>query len=110
MCPLRLPADPRGDRDVTWPLYPIKTDKTSVNIGFWSTVPIRPGRADGDVNRSIEAKVTELGGHKSLYSDAYYDRATFDALYGGAAYELVKKEYDPDGRLPSLYDKAVRAR
>ena len=26
--------------------------------------------------------MTALGGHKSLYSDAYYDRETFDRLYG----------------------------
>jgi FAD/FMN-containing dehydrogenase len=72
--------------------------------------PIVHGRHDGDVNRLIEDEVSALGGHKSLYSDAYYDEATFAALYGGADYELVKKTYDPDGRLPSLYDKAVRAR
>ena len=69
-----------------------------------------PGRADGDVNRMIEEKVTELGGHKSLYSDSYYDESSFSALYGGAAYGAVKDRYDPSGRLPSLYDKAVRAR
>ena len=26
----------------------------------------------------------ELGGHKSLYSEAFYDRETFDRLYDGA--------------------------
>ena len=26
----------------------------------------------------------ELGGHKSLYSEAFYDRETFDQLYDGA--------------------------
>jgi FAD/FMN-containing dehydrogenase len=69
-----------------------------------------PGATDGDVNREIERQVTAFGGHKSLYSDAFYDRATFDRLYGGVAYAPVKDRYDPDGRLPSLYDKAVRAR
>ena len=38
---------------------------------------------DGDVNRAVEAAVAERGGHKSLYSDAYYDEATFAAIYGG---------------------------
>ena len=28
-----------------------------VNVGFWSTVAIEPGRADGDVNRAIEDEV-----------------------------------------------------
>jgi len=116
LCPIQLRDDPAGESDsaatdpVPWPLYPMHRGAAYVNVGFWSTVPILPGRADGDANRAIEAKVTELGGHKSLYSDAYYEKASFDALYGGAAYDVVKKRYDPDGRLPSLYDKAVRAR
>jgi FAD/FMN-containing dehydrogenase len=62
------------------------------------------------VNRAVEARVTELGGHKSLYSDAYYDRATFDRLYGGDHHARVKAHYDPDNRLTGLYEKAVRRR
>jgi FAD/FMN-containing dehydrogenase len=81
-----------------------------VNVGFWSTVPILPGAADGDVNRTVERVVAEHGGHKSLYSDAYYDEENFRALYGGAAYEAVKTRYDPDGRLLDLYAKAVMRR
>jgi FAD/FMN-containing dehydrogenase len=55
----------------------------------------------------IEDKVTELGGHKSLYSDSYYSREEFGRLYNGDAYQKLKREYDPDGRLPDLYDKCV---
>ena len=47
-------------------------------------------------------------GHKSLYSDSFYDRATFDRLYGGAALRDLKDRYDPDRRLLDLHDKAVR--
>ncbi len=108
LCPLRLPADPRGDRDVTWPLYPIKTEKPYVNVGFWSTVPTRPGEPDGATNRLIEAKVAECGGQKSLYSDSYYSEEEFAALYGGEAYADLRARYDPDSRLLNLYDKAVR--
>ncbi|NUQ31694.1 MAG: FAD-binding oxidoreductase, partial [Dermatophilaceae bacterium] len=85
-------------------------DERYVNVGFWSSVPIEPGAAVGDVNRRIEAEVTRLGGHKSLYSDAYYDEATFARLYGGHGYAPVKDRYDPRGRLPTLYEKAVQAR
>ena len=60
-----------------WPSYPLEPEATYVNVGFWGTVAIAPGAADGDVNRAVEAEVTELGGHKSLYSDAYYDGETF---------------------------------
>jgi FAD/FMN-containing dehydrogenase len=108
LCPLAL-----RDTDVSrggWPLYPLKPGAPYVNVGFWSTVAIAPGRADGDVNRAIERRVRELGGHKSLYSDSYYDEEEFWSLYGGETYAQTKKTYDPDGRLPGLYDKAVRRR
>jgi len=104
LCPLRL----RGA--ASWPLYPLEPGETYVNVGFWGTVPIAPGAADGDVNRRIEAAVTEFGGHKSLYSDAYYDRETFDRLYNVPALTEVKKRYDPNARLTGLYEKAVTRR
>ena len=54
--------------------------------------------------------MTELGGHKSLYSDAYYDEATFARLYGGDSIAAAKRRYDTQGRFPTLYEKAVHAR
>lgn len=121
LCPIQLRSRHTGalgaegdsvgaPSDAPWPLYPLRAGKAYVNVGFWSTVPIEDGHIDGDTNRAIEDEVTRLGGHKSLYSDSYYDPETFDRLYGGAAYRLVKERYDPKGRLPTLYDKAVRAR
>jgi FAD/FMN-containing dehydrogenase len=110
LCPIRLrePAGPGSAR--IWPLYPLRPGESYVNVGFWSTVPIEAGARDGDVNRAVEQAVADHGGHKSLYSDAYYDRDTFDRLYGGAAYSAVKDRYDPDHRLTDLYDKAVGRR
>ena len=91
-----------------WSLYPMRTDHTYVNLGFWSSVP--GGSTEGETNRRIERKVRELGGVKSLYSDAYYTPAEFDQLYGGAHYRSVKQTYDPDARLLDLYAKAVQRR
>ena len=68
------------------------------------------GATEGATNRLIEAKVGELDGHKSLYSDSFYTREEFDELYGGEAYNTVKKTYDPDSRLLDLYAKAVQRR
>jgi FAD/FMN-containing dehydrogenase len=102
LCPLRL-RDPHG-----WPLYPIRQGHTYVNVGFWSSVPA--GATEGEANRLIEAKVSELDGHKSLYSDAYYGREQFDDLYGGETYKTLKKTYDPDSRFLDLYAKAVQRR
>jgi FAD/FMN-containing dehydrogenase len=102
LCPLKL-------RESTgWPLYPIKPDRLYVNVGFWATVPLEPGEADGTHNRRIESKVTELGGHKSLYSTSYFDEDEFWLAYDGETYRKLKAAYDPNGRLPDLYSKCVR--
>lgn len=112
LCPLRLrdvPGDPLATREQPWSLYPLRRDETYVNVGFWSSVPATPGEP-GAMNRRIEDTVGELGGHKSLYSDSYYDDETFDRLYGGAELARLKERYDPKGRLLDLYSKAVRRR
>lgn len=102
LCPLRL----RGQ--TTWPLYPMQPGQVYVNFGFWGTVPLPAGAGDGYYNRRIEARVTELGGHKGLYSTAFYPRDEFWSRYNGAEYTRLKEAYDPDGRLADLYDKCVR--
>jgi FAD/FMN-containing dehydrogenase len=117
LCPIRLRAegptavmaDVAGDGP-PWPLYPLRPDELYVNVGFWSTVPIVAGAQDGDVNRQIERVVADHGGHKSLYSDAYYDEERFWNLYGGPDYAAAKRHYDSSGRLPDLYAKAVKRR
>ena len=110
LCPLRLrePAGPGSAR--AWPTYPLTPGTTYVNAGFWGLVPIPDGWQDGDLNKAVEEKVTELGGHKSLYSDAYYDESTFDRLYNTENLARVKRDVDPDGRLTGLYEKAVGRR
>ncbi len=111
LCPLRL----RGvgtdlDQPRPWPSYPLKPARTYVNVGFWGAVAVGDDAPQAPLNRAIEKKVSELEGHKSLYSEAFYDPATFDQLYDGANLAAVKKRYDPEDRLTSLYDKAVRRR
>ncbi|WP_214367876.1 FAD-binding oxidoreductase [Pseudonocardia sp. H11422] len=101
LCPLRL----RGER--SWPLYPMKPGELYVNVGFWSSVPRRPGQPADAHNRLIEQLVTDLGGHKSLYSTVHYDESEFWERYNGPAYRAVKGRYDPEGRLPGLYAKVV---
>ncbi|WP_421843552.1 FAD-binding oxidoreductase [Mycobacterium sp.] len=104
LCPLRLRH--HSGQPTAWPLYPIRADRTYLNIGFWSSVPA--GATKGAANRAIEAKVRSLNGHKSLYSESFYTREEFGELYGNEAYNTVKKTYDPDSRLLDLYAKAVQ--
>jgi FAD/FMN-containing dehydrogenase len=102
LCPLRT------GRNCS--LYPLEPGRIYVNVGFWGTVPIRAGARDGEVNRALEDALAGFGGHKSLYSDVYYDRGTFDAIYGGATLRTVRERYDPQGRLTSMYEKVASSR
>jgi len=111
MCPLRLRRpDGTAESARNWPLYPLDPETLYVNFGFWGTVPLPDGRSDGYHNRLIEDEVSELGGHKSLYSTAFYSQDEFWRLYNGPAYQALKRHYDADGRLLELYDKTVRSR
>ncbi|ANY08623.1 FAD-binding oxidoreductase [Pseudonocardia sp. HH130630-07] len=100
LCPLKL----RGQR--SWPLYPMEPGRLYVNVGFWSSVPEKPGDRWAH-NRLIEQAVADLGGHKSLYSTVHYGEDEFWAHYNGDAYRAVKQRYDPDGRAPDLYRKVT---
>jgi FAD/FMN-containing dehydrogenase len=102
MCPLRL----RGAQ--SWPLYPMRPGQVYVNFGFWGMAQLPPGQSDGYFNRQVEEKVTELGGHKGLYSTSFYTPEEFWKLYNGPEYAELKRTYDPQGRLADLYEKCVR--
>jgi FAD/FMN-containing dehydrogenase len=104
MCPLRL----RGERG--WPLYPLNPGEVYVNFGFWGTVPLPAGQADGHYNRLVEDEVARLDGHKSLYSTSFYTENEFWRCYNGEAYQALKQAYDGEGRLLGLYEKCVSGR
>jgi FAD/FMN-containing dehydrogenase len=101
ICPIRSP-DTR-----TFALYPVNPAVTYVNFGFWDVVKSKKVQLPGHFNRLVERKVAQLGGIKSLYSDSYFSRPDFDAIYGGQAYRALKSRYDPQNRLHDLYDKCV---
>jgi FAD/FMN-containing dehydrogenase len=100
LCPLRLRS---GE---PWTIYPMKPGDLYVNVGFWSSAPQRPGDPDWH-NRRIEQLVSDLDGHKSLYSTVHYAEDEFWRHYNGPAYRALKQRYDPRGRLPDLYSKVA---
>jgi len=105
ICPLR-----QRSANLEWDLYALKPDTTYVNFGFWSSVELEPGEDPSTHNRRIEQVVGELGGRKSLYSTSHYEQDEFWRTYNGDRYEVLKKEYDPQGRLLDLYAKCVKGR
>ncbi len=102
MCPI-------GGHDLSrnFPLYPLHGSGLFINFGFWDIVDNPDKHEAGYFNRKIETRVQELGGVKSLYSDAYYDEDSFWKLYNGDTYFALKQKYDPEGRLKNLYQKCV---
>ncbi|HZK32491.1 MAG TPA: FAD-binding protein, partial [Corynebacterium sp.] len=119
LCPIRLRGgveklggrgEVLAEESSPWPLYPLQPGTTWINAGFWSAVPgdhVSPAAEPGAFNKVIEAKVHDLGGHKSLYSESFYTREQFESLYGGGLPEALKQVYDPHGRFPGLYAKTV---
>ncbi|WP_125566234.1 FAD-binding oxidoreductase [Nocardioides baekrokdamisoli] len=93
-----------------WTSYPLAPGETYVNVGFWGTVHVGEDASNSPKNRAIEAEVAALGGHKSLYSEAFYDEATFAELYNTPNLDRLRAVHDPQKRLTNLYDKAVRHR
>jgi FAD/FMN-containing dehydrogenase len=105
ICPIRAPEP--SDAAM---LYPLPRGTLSINFGFWDRVRSRELRARGAINRAIEHRVGELGGIKSLYSDSYFTRDEFWAIYDRRAYDAIKARYDPAGALGDLYAKCVLRR
>lgn len=103
MCPVAA-----YDRSASFPLYPMEPQTLYVNFGFWDAVSTE--HEEGYFNKLVEARVRELQGKKSLYSNSFYSREDFWRLYNEAAYLALKARYDPQGRLMDLYEKCVLAK
>ncbi len=96
----------RSKTAADFPLYELKPGQTYINFGFWDQV--KAHKSDPYYyNKLIEAEVSRLGGKKGLYSEAFYSEKDFYRIYNGKAYDQLKKKYDPDMRLKTLYQKCI---
>lgn len=102
ICPITLP-----DRSRAATFYSLRSGTVWINFGFWDVVRSRKPQPPGFCNRKIEREVASLGGHKSLYSEAYYPEQEFWSLHDRRAYVALKHRYDPEGALGDLYAKCV---
>jgi FAD/FMN-containing dehydrogenase len=103
VCPIRAP-----DAALPFTLYPLPGATRSINFGFWDVVQRREVFEPGHFNRLLERRVIEVGGIKSLYSEAMFSREEFARAYRMDRYEAIKARYDPGRRLLGLYEKCVR--
>jgi hypothetical protein len=81
-----------------------------VNVGSYNYVRRKPGQERYAATRAIDGFCFVHDGIKMLYSTSFLDEDEFARRYGGEEYDRLKKTYDPHGLLPTLYEKAVRAR
>jgi DNA-binding transcriptional regulator GbsR (MarR family) len=79
-----------------------------VNVGFYAPLPTT--KPDGYYNRLIEKKLAQMKVKKLLYSQCFYTEDEFWGTLDQQAYSKLKREYDPNGRLPDLYEKCVLRR
>jgi FAD/FMN-containing dehydrogenase len=100
-CPIR------SHKANKFPLYELKPDKIYINFGFWDQI-LAHAEDRHYYNKLIEAKVSELGGKKGLYSEAFYSEDEFWQTYNGREYDKLKEKYDPQARLKDLYQKCVK--
>jgi FAD/FMN-containing dehydrogenase len=74
-----------------------------LNIGFWGFGP----RKHSDylkANRTLEEKLTSLGGKKWLYSQTYYTSKEFWSLYPREWYDHLREKYRAS-HLPDVWQK-----
>ena len=99
ICPFIVPE--RG-----FSLFSLRSDTAYINFGFWDMV--RSAEPDGHYNARVEELVARHGGKKSLYSRNTYDEPAFWQHYDRETYQALKRECDPHGRFPGLYEKTVQ--
>ena len=90
--------------------YPVRAGGLYFNLGCYCHVKKQPDKGDYYHTRLIDRKCFDLGGIKMLYSSTFLDEPEFDRIYNGAGYREIKRQYDPDGTLGTLYQKCVLRR
>ncbi len=96
-----------GKNSDQFALFPMTANSNYINFGFWDSVKSRTERPPGYLNRKIEHKTAQLGGIKSLYSDAYFEEEEFWKIYRSDQYWALKERYDPKAKFLNLYEKCV---
>lgn len=79
----------------------------AINVGVWGP-QILDYAEFKKINRSIEAKLAELGGKKWMYAHTYYTQQEFWRIYDKNWYDKLRQKYKAT-TLPDIFEK-VRVR
>ncbi len=91
-------------------LYPMPPNKLYYNLGSYNFVKKKPGQPSYHNTKIMDRFCFSRGGIKMLYSSTFLGEAEFNKYYGGNQYIKLKAKYDSHDLLPTLYEKAVKAR
>jgi FAD/FMN-containing dehydrogenase len=88
-------------------LYPLQPGQRYMNIGCYCFHKKPVADEDYYYTRLLDDLCFRLGGVKMLYSSIFLPEDRFDAIYGGPDYRQLKRQYDPDARALTLYQKVA---
>lgn len=91
-------------------LYPVKPNQLYLNLGSYSYVKKLNNKSPYYSTKLMDNFCFSLGGIKMLYSSSFFSQKTFNQVYGGDTYQVLKKKYDKNKLSANLYDKAIKAR
>lgn len=90
--------------------YPIKTNQLYLNLGSYSFVAKKSKNQPYLATKIMDDYCFSHNGIKMLYSSTFMNKKTFNSIYNGKEYALLKTKYDPYSLTPTLYEKAVKSR
>lgn len=88
-------------------LYPVAAGSLYFNLGCYCWMRSQAGTERFDATRLLDNKCFGLGGLKMLYSSTFIDECEFQKRFNGDLYRALKQKYDPNGRLPTVYQKVM---
>jgi hypothetical protein len=89
--------------------YPMKPGALYLNLGSYNFVKKKPDQEPYYNTKIMDEFCFAHDGIKMLYSTTFLDEKKFNRIYNGKKYAALKKKYDPQMLLPTLYEKAVKA-
>ncbi|EGP92099.1 unnamed protein product [Zymoseptoria tritici ST99CH_1A5] len=103
LCPLKRGQEVSLRPKLGGDVYDDDKKVSFVNVGVWGPGSTNYSRFIEE-NRELEQKITQLGGIKWLYAQAFYTEDEFWSIYDRKWYDALRQKYNAT-YLPSVYEK-----